>query len=168
MKSWYQSASIIFVLQHVYSDCGRRTACYFLMTWLAIEFNDKNEFKGATWFFFFFLGKKRRKTNKTVCPLHQLLLKNLSNQKQGWTIGHLASSSALMIRGKTQAELLKPASFRTSDHQSSMLINTSRWKSPRAVALVGRRRNKITWKEKLLQHAANGRNTDERAVSRRA
>lgn len=56
MKSLYQSTSIIFVLQHVQSDCAFCTACYFLMTWITIEFNGKMGSKEKLDFYFVFWG----------------------------------------------------------------------------------------------------------------
>lgn len=81
MKSLYQSTSIIFVLQHVQSDCAFCTACYFLMTWITIEFNGKMGSKEKLDFYFAFWGLN-----------HQFIfLQILFNKRQTWTVGALVS-----------------------------------------------------------------------------
>lgn len=75
MNGWYQSASVIFQFRwRVKSNCALCTACYFLMTWLTIEFNDKYVFKGETW------RRKKKKKNAVKKKKKTHTITNLLHQ----------------------------------------------------------------------------------------
>lgn len=75
-----RSASIMVVLHFVKLTCALHTACYFLMTRLTIEFNDRNAF---------FLNAIRWKCCKIIQWFNfstKFLMGYLSNQKQERTV----------------------------------------------------------------------------------
>lgn len=80
-----------FCFCSMHSNCTLCTACYFLMTWLTIEFNDKYVFKRS-----YMIFRKEKKCWKCIILLYllsNLLLETLSKQRREWTIGVPESSS---------------------------------------------------------------------------